>query len=79
VTPTTATDVYEALERESATGKSGQLVTVPASGDVPLERVLLVGVGDGSPAMFRRAGAAVCRAARGTRALLYWLQTAATS
>jgi len=59
-------DVYEALERESATGRAGQLVTVPTtSGDGPVERVLLVGVGDGSPAMYRRAGAAVARAARG--------------
>jgi leucyl aminopeptidase len=58
-------DVYEALERESATGKAGQLVTVPTSGGGPVDRVLLVGVGDGSPAMYRRAGAAVARAARG--------------
>ena len=58
-------DLFGALERESASGRAGQVVSVPASGDRGVERVVLVGVGDGSAAMYRRAGAAVARAARG--------------
>ncbi|HEX6233647.1 MAG TPA: leucyl aminopeptidase family protein [Jiangellaceae bacterium] len=57
-------DAAEVLRREGKTGKAGEILRLPASGDV--SRVLLVGVGDGSPAAFRKAGAALARAARGT-------------
>ncbi len=58
-----AMDATEALRRENNTGKAGQLLRLPGSGDI--SRVLLVGVGDGTPGAFRKAGAAVARAARG--------------
>ncbi len=59
-----AVDATEALRREDKTGEAGDLLRLPGTGDV--SRVLLIGVGDGSPAAFRKAGAAVARAARGT-------------
>ncbi|HEU4543136.1 MAG TPA: leucyl aminopeptidase [Jiangellaceae bacterium] len=58
-----AVDAAEALRRENKTGKAGELLALPGTGDIA--RILLVGVGDGSPAAFRKAGAAVARAARG--------------
>ncbi|WP_211239542.1 leucyl aminopeptidase [Jiangella gansuensis] len=68
-------DLFAALERERATGKAGEVVSVPVfgegrgaasvDGEVDVTRVLLVGLGDGSPAAHRRAGAALARAARG--------------
>src|SRR5919106_775008 len=57
-----AVDAEEALRREDKTGKAGELLRLPGTGDI--SRVLLVGVGDGSPAALRKAGAAVARAAR---------------
>jgi leucyl aminopeptidase len=62
-------DLFEALERDGASGRAGQVVSVPVSGAGGLERALLVGIGDGSAAMYRRAGAAVARSARGVRRL----------
>ncbi|HEX5994972.1 MAG TPA: leucyl aminopeptidase [Jiangellales bacterium] len=58
-----AIDAAEALRREDKSGKAGELLRLPGTGDIA--RVVLVGVGDGSPAAFRKAGAAVARAARG--------------
>lgn len=68
-------DLFGALERDNVTGKAGEVVTVPvgaagrgaasADGNVDLTRVLLVGLGDGSPAAHRKAGAALARAVRG--------------
>lgn len=60
-------DLLAALDRESKTGKAGEVVSVPGRGDVA--RVLLVGMGDGSPGAFRKAGAAMARAARGVSRL----------
>jgi leucyl aminopeptidase len=62
-------DLFGALERDKASGRAGQVVSVPVSGVGAIERALLVGVGDGSAAMYRRAGAAVARSARGVRRL----------
>ena len=56
-------DLLAALEAVRATGKTGEVTTVPVSGeDVSL--VLLVGVGGQSVTDFRRAGAALARATR---------------
>ncbi|PVG81585.1 leucyl aminopeptidase [Nocardioides gansuensis] len=54
-------DLLGALESARATGRAGELVTVPVvSDDVRL--VVLVGVGDQSPTDLRRAGASLARA-----------------
>jgi leucyl aminopeptidase len=63
----TGLDLLGALEVARATGRAGEVTTVSAPGGTPdndeLALVLLVGVGDGRPADFRRAGAAMARAA----------------
>ena len=51
------------LAREGATGVAGELVNVPVTGADPLERVLLVGTGDGTPVAWRKVGAALARRA----------------
>ena len=56
-------EAAEALRREDKTGKAGDVLRLPGSGDI--SRVLFIGLGDGTPAAFRKAGAAVARAARG--------------
>ncbi|MEZ5115165.1 MAG: leucyl aminopeptidase [Candidatus Nanopelagicales bacterium] len=53
-------DLELRLERARADGHVGEVVTVELDGDRP-QRLLLVGVGTGSPADLRRAGAAVGR------------------
>ncbi|HEY7718023.1 MAG TPA: leucyl aminopeptidase family protein [Pedococcus sp.] len=63
-------DLLAALEAARATGRAGEVTTIPVAslassddaGEVGL--VLLVGVGEGSVADFRRAGAAVARATK---------------
>jgi len=66
-------DLLGALEVAGATGKAGELTTlaVPlgAAANPDLRCVLLVGVGAQRPEDFRRAGAALARAARGRSAL----------
>ena len=56
------------LEVDRATGKTGEIVQIPAPLGIPgnpqLRLVLLVGVGDQRPTDFRRAGAALARAVR---------------
>jgi leucyl aminopeptidase len=59
-------DLPAVLTRENAKGKAGEVVSVP-SGD---KLVLLVGVGDGTPTDFRRAGAALARRARSAETLV---------
>ena len=54
-------DVAALLARESAKGAAGEVVSAPVTGDGPLERVLLLGVGEASPADLRKAGAALAR------------------
>ncbi|MGB8649427.1 MAG: hypothetical protein WCD35_02070, partial [Mycobacteriales bacterium] len=48
-------DVRGLLERERAKGEAGELVAVPVTDHQTLERVLLVGTGDGSPSALRKA------------------------
>ncbi|HET9421490.1 MAG TPA: leucyl aminopeptidase [Nocardioides sp.] len=61
-------DLLGALEVDRATGKTGEIVQLPAPLGIPsnpqLRLVLLVGVGDQRPTDFRRAGAALARAVR---------------
>jgi len=63
-------DLFALLDVASATGEAGQIVdraVLDASGmsNPDLRLVLLVGVGDGTPADLRRAGAALARRTRG--------------
>jgi leucyl aminopeptidase len=62
------TDLLALLEMASATGKAGEVTSLPvplgASDNPSLRWVLLVGVGDQRPIDFRRAGAALARATR---------------
>jgi leucyl aminopeptidase len=64
----TGADAFAFLEVAAKTGKAGDVVAVPGAGSVP--RILLVGLGDGSPSAHRRAGAALARTARGTERLV---------
>lgn len=61
-------DLLGLLDSERATGKAGEVVTLPvpqgAPGRSALRRVLLVGVGEQRPADFRKAGAALGRAVK---------------
>ncbi len=61
-------DLLGCLESARATGRAGELTTVPVSPDgadhASLRTVHLVGIGDGSPAAMRRAGAALTRAVK---------------
>ncbi len=58
-------DLFTLLEREKATGKAGEVVAAPVlREDTAVEQVLLVGIGDGSPTAYRRAGAALARRTR---------------
>ena len=57
-------DLLALLESERATGKAGEVISVPVPGGGRLKRILLVGVGAQRRDDFRRAGAAVARATR---------------
>jgi len=57
-------DLLAILESERATGKAGEVVSVPVVGGGALRRILLVGVGAQRRDDFRRAGAALARATR---------------
>ena len=60
------TDLLALLEMNDATGKAGEVTTLPVpvgvAGNPALRRVLLVGVGEQQLIDFRRAGAALARA-----------------
>ncbi|MGZ4604361.1 MAG: leucyl aminopeptidase [Kineosporiaceae bacterium] len=59
-----------ALQRAEAKGEPGEVVEVPVTAAASaVERVLLVGLGDGSPPALRRAGAALARRAQNGRGL----------
>jgi leucyl aminopeptidase len=62
-------DLALLVERAPSPGKAAEVVDITVGRrDCPVERVLLVGVGDGSPQDARRAGAAIGRrAGTGTR------------
>lgn len=59
-------DLLAALEAARGTGRTGEVTTIPvaAGPSDAVSLVLLVGVGEGSVTDFRRAGAAVARAAK---------------
>jgi len=57
-------DPAAVLAREEAKGESGEVVTVPVSRPGDVAEILFVGVGDGSPQAYRRAGAALARRVR---------------
>jgi leucyl aminopeptidase len=61
----TGVDLFEVLERAKATGKAGEVSSHAVFGRPGLEQLLLVGVGAGAPADFRRAAAALARATKG--------------
>ncbi len=59
-------DLLAALDAARATGRAGEVTSLPVSSDAAegLALVLLVGVGEGSTTDFRRAGAALARATK---------------
>ena len=57
-------DLLAAAEAVRATGRTGEVTTVPVAGGDGVEVVLLVGVGAQTPTDFRRAGAALARATK---------------
>lgn len=59
-------DLLAVLDGERATGRAGEVVSLPLAGPAygDLRLVLLVGVGAGNPDDLRRAGAALARATR---------------
>ena len=60
-------DLLAVLDAEHATGRTGEVTTLPvplgAPGNAELRQVLLVGLGAAGADDFRRAGAALARAA----------------
>ena len=69
-----AADVTALLARERAKGEAGELLAVPVD-----ERVFLLGVGDGSAAALRKAGAALVRRTKGSPSLALDLRGLAVS
>src|SRR4051795_4314086 len=61
-------DAAALLASKEATGKAGDVVEVPVARD-GVSTGLLVGIGEGSPAALRKAGAAVARRAGNGRAI----------
>jgi leucyl aminopeptidase len=66
---TSPVDVDGLLEREDAKGEAGEIVAVPVPGEGPLERVLLAGTGEATPAQLRTTGAALARRAKSAASL----------
>ncbi|MGA8847840.1 MAG: leucyl aminopeptidase family protein [Nocardioides sp.] len=66
-------DLLALAEASRATGKTGEITTIPIALGAPrnpdLRQVLLVGVGEQAPTDLRRAGAAVARATHGRAAV----------
>jgi len=67
-------DVFALLDHHRATGKAGEIVEHPVLtraglSNPSLRTVLVVGVGDGTPADLRRAGAALARRVKGRETL----------
>jgi leucyl aminopeptidase len=61
-------DVPALLDAEHATGKAGEVVSVPVPGR-PATRAVLIGVGDGTERSLRKATAALVRAAKAQESL----------
>ena len=64
------------LAREKAKAEAGEVTAAPQPGDGTLERVLAVGIGDGTPAALRKAGAAVARRSKAAASLAVDLREA---
>ncbi|MCW2725682.1 MAG: Leucyl aminopeptidase [Frankiales bacterium] len=62
-------DLPELLRRESAKGEAGEVLAFPQAGEGGPERLVAVGIGDGSPVALRKAGAAVARRAKSSASL----------
>ncbi|MGN6250600.1 MAG: M17 family peptidase N-terminal domain-containing protein, partial [Marmoricola sp.] len=62
-------DLLSVLEDQGRTGATGEVTVVPVSGRSGITTVLLVGVGDATPAAVRRAAAAMARAVPGDAAV----------
>jgi leucyl aminopeptidase len=62
-------DPFLALERASAGGAAGDLVELPRGPEPDAPRVLLLGLGAGTPADCRRAGAALARRLKGVESV----------
>jgi leucyl aminopeptidase len=69
VAGTAPVDLDALLAREGAKGEAGEIVAAPQTAEGPLERVLALGIGDGSPEALRKAGAAVARRAKSAASL----------
>ena len=67
--------VDDALLRDKPTGEAGEVLSVPQPAGV-LERVLVAGLGDGSPVALRKTGAALARKAKDAATLLVDLREA---
>jgi leucyl aminopeptidase len=61
-------DAAAALKSDKATGKAGEITSIPVRRD-GIDDVLLVGIGDGSEWALRRAAAALVRKAAGSKSL----------
>ena len=59
--PATGLSAAEAISAYDLSGKAGEVARLAARTADGVVRLILVGVGDGSPAEFRRAGAALAR------------------
>ncbi|MEU8267379.1 leucyl aminopeptidase [Sphaerisporangium sp. NPDC049002] len=57
------------LAQHESKGEPGEVVEVPVARGNTVRRVLLYGVGDGTPRALRKAGAAVARRAKGRRSI----------
>ncbi|WP_084957443.1 leucyl aminopeptidase [Thermoactinospora rubra] len=57
------------LAHYEAKGEAGEIVEVPVAREAGVGRILLYGVGDGSPKALRRAAAALVRRVKGRRSL----------
>jgi leucyl aminopeptidase len=76
--PALQIDAAATLKAERATGKAGEIVSVPVHRD-GVDTVLLVGVGDESPRSLRKAAAALVRKASGSKSLATTLSTGRSS
>ncbi|WP_424536196.1 leucyl aminopeptidase [Sphaerisporangium viridialbum] len=57
------------LAHHESKGEPGEVVEVPVAHGATVRRVLLYGIGDGTPRALRKAGAAVARRAKGRRSI----------
>jgi len=77
--PATGLSAAEAISAYDLSGKAGEVARVAARTPDGVVRLLLLGVGDGSPAEFRRAGAALARQLAAGQKAVAALPSSATS